>query len=73
MARSVRVRGHLRSGRRVRGHVRHLYSNPADRRAAEAEFERRYGARRGRYIYGATVGQVRRERAALRARRRRER
>ena len=73
MARSVRVRGHTRNGRRVRGHIRHLYSNPADRRAVEAEFERRYGARRGRYIYGATVGKVRRERVAIRARRRRGR
>ena len=40
---------------------KHLYRDGA--RGAELRaFERRYGKRKGRYIYGATVGKVYRER-----------
>ena len=71
-ARTVRVR-RAKNGRR--GHLRHLYSNPAQRAANERAFVRRYGQRGGRdrrggaYIFGATVGKVRREQRAARRRR----
>ena len=40
---------------------KHLYRDGA--RSAELRaFERRYGKRKGKYIYGATVGKVYRER-----------
>jgi hypothetical protein len=45
-----------------------LYRGGAKRRE-EADFELRYGKRRGAMIYGAVVGKVRRERAAKRRRR----
>ena len=41
----------------------HLYRYGA-KKEKEREFERRYGTKRGNYIYGATVGKVRRERLA---------
>jgi hypothetical protein len=40
----------------------HLYKNGAKNRK-KREFEQKYGKVRGDYIYGATVGKVRRERA----------
>lgn len=54
----------------------HLYRTPEGRKRSLAEFKKRYGesggrSRKGyRYIYGATVGKVRREQAAARRRRR---
>jgi hypothetical protein len=41
----------------------HLYKNGA-KKEKEREFEKRYGKKRGDYVYGATVGKVRRERLA---------
>ena len=41
----------------------HLYKYGA-KKEKEREFEERYGKKRGDYIYGATVGKVRRERLA---------
>jgi len=41
----------------------HLYRYGA-KKEKEREFEKRYGKKRGDYIYGATVGKVRRERLA---------
>jgi len=43
--------------------IGHLYQYGA-KKEKEREFERRYGKKRGDYIYGATVGKVRRERLA---------
>lgn len=51
----------------------HLYSTPEGRRRSEAEFKARYGSSGGRsrkgyrYIYGATVGKVKREQLARQA------
>lgn len=61
--RRIRVR-RAKNGRRA--HIRHLYSVPSQRPAELREFIDRYGKRRGTYIYGATVGKVRREQAAKR-------
>lgn len=70
-----RMRGAIAHDHR-RGHTCracHLYSTPEGRRRSEAEFKRRYGqaggrSRKGyRYIYGATVGKVRREQLARQA------
>jgi len=41
----------------------HLYKNGA-KKEKEREFEKRYGKKRGDYVYGATVGKVRKERLA---------
>ena len=46
----------------------HLYRDGAERREL-ADFKRRYGKRRGRDIYFAVVGKVKRERHAARSRR----
>ena len=52
----------------------HLYRTPEGRRRSLRQFKRRYGAKGGRsrkgyrYIYGATVGKVARERRAKRGR-----
>jgi hypothetical protein len=51
-----------RAGRRPHAHEAHLYRGPGSGRA-RAEFEARYGKRKGAYVYGATVGKVRREQA----------
>jgi len=72
MTRTVRVKSHSRRGRRVRSHIRHLYSTKKGRAASRAAFTRRYGARKGRYVYGAVVGKVRREQAAAGTRPHRE-
>lgn len=78
MSRTTKVIGHERKGRRVRTHTRHLYSTAKGRRESEREFRERYGSRGGRdrkgyrYIYGATVGKVRREQAAKGTRSHRE-
>lgn len=63
MAKTTRVKGYRRRGHSVRPHLRHLYSNPAQRRAAQRQFAQRYGER-GTYVYGATVGKIRRYQAA---------
>jgi hypothetical protein len=56
---------HVRRSRNGRApHIRRLYRNGA-KSGEERAFERRYGTR-GRYVYGATVGKVRREQAARR-------
>lgn len=46
---------------RSRGSGGHLYRGKGGKRARRA-FEREYGKERGDYIYGATVGKVKRER-----------
>ena len=48
--------------------MKHLYKDFAERGEIR-DFERRYGKRKGRRIYGATVGKVKRERAAKKRRR----
>lgn len=71
MKRTTRVR-RSRNGRR--SHIRHLYRGRRNREAMERRFREEYGARGGRdrrggaYIYGATVGKVRREQLAKRRR-----
>lgn len=50
----------------------HLYRGGA-KGARKRQFERRYGKKKGDYVYGATVGKVKREREAKRARERRSR
>ena len=40
---------------------KHLYRHGAKRRELRC-FERKYGRKKGKYIYGPTVGKVRRER-----------
>lgn len=40
---------------------KHLYRNGA-KGPMERKFEREYGTEKGKYIYGATVGKVKRER-----------
>jgi hypothetical protein len=47
----------------AKGRSKHLYRYGA-REGERRKFEREYGARRGAYVYGATVGKVRRERMA---------
>ncbi len=47
--------------------ARHLYRDGA-KGAELRKFEREYGHRKGRRVYGAVVGKVRRERAAKRRR-----
>lgn len=49
---------------------KHLYRDGA-KRSELLSFERRYGRKKGKYIYGAVVGKVYRERHAHRHRRRR--
>ena len=48
--------------------MKHLYRDGAEKGEIR-DFERRYGKRKGRRIYGATVGKVKRERAAKKRRR----
>lgn len=55
----------VRASARARAHGRHLYRNGAEPREMR-EFEERYGKKKGDYVYGATVGKVKRERAAKR-------
>ncbi len=55
-----RYRGHTAH---VRPHTRHLYTNPRQRRQNIRAFEARYGAR-GKEVFGAVVGKVRREQVA---------
>ena len=43
----------------------HLYKHGAKVRE-EKKFEKEYGKEKGKYIYGATVGKVKREREAKR-------
>lgn len=43
----------------------HLYTHGAKGRE-ERKFEQRYGKKKGDYVYGATVGKVKRERMAKR-------
>ncbi|MCL4339699.1 MAG: hypothetical protein M1388_01055 [Thaumarchaeota archaeon] len=45
--------------------VKHLYRHGAKNRERRS-FEKRYGKKKGRYIYGAVVGKVKRERTAKR-------
>jgi hypothetical protein len=73
MART-RVASYRRKGRKVRRHGRsfrgkHLYRGKGTRRRQIEEFERRYGKKKGAYVYGATVGNVYRERQRANARR----
>jgi len=69
----VRVKAHRRNGRPVREHVRHLYKGgPSVRERELEEFERRYPGR-GAEVYGATINKVRREQAAKRGGKLRER
>jgi len=42
--------------------AKHLYRYGAKRKELRA-FERRYGKRKGKHIYGAVVGKIKRERA----------
>ena len=51
--------------RRVR--KKHLYRDGA-KSSDEREFEERYGKKNGKYIYGAVVGKVKREREAKKRR-----
>ena len=44
----------------VRRHRGHLYKYGA-KAAREKSFEHRYGAKKGKYVYGAVVGKVYRE------------
>ena len=46
----------------------HLYRFGAKKRQ-QHKFQARYGPQKGKYVYGAVVGKVRRERAAKRRRR----
>ncbi len=48
---------------RAATHSAHLYRNGAKYRE-EKKFEEEYGKERGKYVYGAVVGEVRRERQA---------
>lgn len=58
-----------RNGRRPHTRRRpHLYRGRGTEAREMELFEERYGKRRGDYVYGATVGKVRRERAARRGR-----
>ena len=63
-------------GRRVRVRSRkrekHLYTNPAERAVVRRTFTEEYGPVKGRYVYGAVVGKVRREQAAAGTRSHRE-
>jgi hypothetical protein len=63
----TRFRSRKRGGKTVRYPVRgkHLYKNGAKYREKK-KFEREYGPKKGDYVYGATVGKVRREREELR-------
>lgn len=63
-----------RAGRATHVHRegRHLYSGPGAA-SARRDFIRRYGAKRGAYIYGATVARVKREQLAARGLARRAR
>lgn len=49
--------------------VKHLYRKGGKARE-EPKFERRYGKEKGKRVYGATVGKVKREREAKRRGRR---
>ena len=55
----------VKASARAREHDRHLYTHGAEPREMR-EFEERYGKKKGDYVYGATVGKVKRERAAKR-------
>lgn len=48
--------------------MKHLYRDGA-KRGEIAKFEQEYGQRKGREVYFAVVGKVKRERASKRARR----
>lgn len=43
--------------------TKHLYRDGA-KNSEELKFENRYGKKKGKYIYGAVVGKVKRERKA---------
>ena len=45
--------------------AKHLYRNGAKYREKK-KFEKRYGKKKGDYVYGATVGKVHRERMSKR-------
>jgi hypothetical protein len=44
---------------------KHLYRNGAKKNELR-EFQKEYGKKKGEYVYGATVGKVKRERQAKR-------
>lgn len=44
---------------------KHLYRDGA-KSSEERKFEKKYGKKKGKYIYGATVGKVKREREVKR-------
>ena len=44
---------------------RHIYDGPSSR-GAKADFTRRYGKRKGAYVYGATIGKIKRAQLAAR-------
>ncbi len=64
---------HRAALRAAEGRPVHLYSNPAERKKNLRSFEERYGAAKGKRVYGAVVGKVRREQAAAGTRSRVER
>lgn len=66
MSGPIKVRGSKRARRHTRK-APHLYRGRGTQERELTEFEDRYGAR-GPYVYGATIGKVRRERAAKRGR-----
>lgn len=66
--RGFHVEGHYRYNwrhrealREAEGRREHLYTNPTERKANLREFEERYGSEKGRRVFGAVVGKVRRE------------
>jgi len=44
----------------------HLYRGKGTKAKQEKKFEKRYGKKKGKYVYGSVIGKVRRERAAKR-------
>lgn len=60
----VKTMRHARHGRRGG----HLYKGGAKYREKKS-FEKKYGKKKGDYVYGATVGKVKREQMAKKKRR----
>jgi len=48
----------------------HLYRGRGTKARQKKKFEKEYGKKKGDYVYGATVGKVKREREAKRKKRR---
>jgi len=47
---------------------KHLYKNGAEYREKK-KFEKRYGKKKGDYVYGSVIGKVKRERSGKRKKR----